>query len=85
VGPQRPGLKSVDDALEVRSRIFGAFEMAEIETDPQARAQWLTFVVVGAGPTGVEMAGQIAEAARHTLPQSGPSPRSPSSSGTSLC
>jgi NADH dehydrogenase len=62
-----PGLKSVDDALEVRSRIFGAFEMAEIEPDPEARAQWLTFVVVGAGPTGVELAGQIAEAARHTL------------------
>jgi NADH:ubiquinone reductase (H+-translocating) len=62
-----PGLKSIDDALEVRSRIFGAFEMAEIEPDPEVRKEWMTFVVVGAGPTGVEMAGQIAEAARNTL------------------
>jgi NADH dehydrogenase len=65
--PRAPGLKSIDDALEVRARIFGAFEMAEIETDPEIRSEWLTFVVVGAGPTGVEMAGQIAEAARNTL------------------
>jgi NADH dehydrogenase len=62
-----PGLKTVDDALELRGRIFGAFEMAEIEDDPQARAAWLTFVVVGAGATGVEMAGQIAELAHTTL------------------
>ena len=62
-----PGLKSIDDALELRGRILSAFEFAEIETDPVAAAQWLTFVVVGAGPTGVEMAGQIAELARHTL------------------
>jgi NADH dehydrogenase len=46
-----PGLKSVDDALELRGRIFGAFEMAEIEDDPRARREWLTFVVVGAGAT----------------------------------
>ncbi|MEV6347651.1 NAD(P)/FAD-dependent oxidoreductase [Actinoplanes sp. NPDC051851] len=63
-----PGMKSVDDALELRGRIFGAFEMAEIETDPAAIGRWLTFVVVGAGPTGVEMAGQIAELAHRTLP-----------------
>lgn len=62
-----PGLKSIDDALELRGRILSAFEFAEIETDPEAARQWLTFVVVGAGPTGVEMAGQIAELARHTL------------------
>jgi NADH dehydrogenase len=62
-----PGLKSIDDALELRGRILSAFEFAEIETDPVAAQEWLTFVVVGAGPTGVEMAGQIAELARHTL------------------
>jgi len=62
-----PGMKSLDDALELRGRIFGAFERAEIETDPQRVAAWLTFVVVGAGPTGVEMAGQIAELAHRAL------------------
>jgi NADH dehydrogenase len=62
-----PGLKTIDDALELRARIFGAFEMAEIETDPQARAAWLSFIIVGAGATGVEMAGQIAELAHKTL------------------
>lgn len=62
-----PGMKTIDDALELRSRIFGAFEMAEIEKDPKRRAALLTFVVVGAGPTGVEMAGQIRELARDTL------------------
>jgi NADH dehydrogenase len=62
-----PGLKSVDDALEIRGRIFGAFEKAELEQDPEARAEWLTFVVIGAGPTGVEMAGQIAELAHRSL------------------
>ena len=62
-----PGMKSLDDALELRGRIFGAFEMAEIETDPEKVAAWLTFVVVGAGPTGVEMAGQIAELAHRAL------------------
>jgi NADH:ubiquinone reductase (H+-translocating) len=62
-----PGLKSIDDALEVRGRIFGAFEMAEIEDDPERRRAWLTFALIGAGPTGVEMAGQIAELARRTL------------------
>src|SRR4051794_33603449 len=62
-----PGLKTIDDALELRGRIFGAFELAELEQDPVARQRWLTFVVVGGGPTGVEMAGQIAELSRHTL------------------
>ena len=61
-------VKSLDSALEVRGRILQAFEAAELETDPDARAGWLTFVVVGAGPTGVEMAGQIAELANDTLP-----------------
>ena len=62
-----PGMKSVDDALELRGRIFGAFELAELaETEEEARRA-LTFVVVGAGPTGVEMAGQIAELANRTL------------------
>ena len=62
-----PGMKTIDDALEVRGRIFGAFEAAELEDDPARRAAWLTFVVVGAGPTGVEMAGQIAELSRYSL------------------
>jgi NADH dehydrogenase len=60
-------VKSLESALAVRSRILAAFEAAEIERDPARRAEWLTFVVVGAGPTGVEMAGQIAELARDTL------------------
>ena len=62
-----PGMKTIDDALELRGRIFGAFEMAENEQDPEARRAWLTFVVVGGGPTGVEVAGQIAELARSGL------------------
>ena len=62
-----PGMKSIDDALELRSRIFGAFELAEIQTDPAVVQEMLTFVVVGAGPTGVEMAGQIRELANRTL------------------
>jgi NADH:ubiquinone reductase (H+-translocating) len=62
-----PGMKTIDDALELRGRIFGAFEMAENEEDPQARRAWLTFVVVGGGPTGVEVAGQIAELSRTGL------------------
>jgi NADH dehydrogenase len=59
-----PGLKSIDDALELRGRIFGAFELAELTGDQAELDRLLTFVVVGAGPTGVEMAGQIAELAR---------------------
>ena len=62
-----PGMKTIDDALELRGRILGAFEQAERSSDPVRRAKLLTFVVVGAGPTGVEMAGQIAELADHTL------------------
>src|SRR4051794_16086429 len=63
-----PGMKSIDDALELRARIFGAFELADLQEDPAEAERWLTFVVVGAGPTGVEMAGQIAELAHRTLP-----------------
>src|SRR6478736_3594140 len=62
-----PGMKTIDDALELRGRILGAFEQAERSSDPVRREKLLTFVVVGAGPTGVEMAGQIAELADHTL------------------
>ncbi|WP_116114198.1 NAD(P)/FAD-dependent oxidoreductase [Austwickia chelonae] len=62
-----PGMKTLDDALELRSRIFGAFEQAELEEDPEVRERLMTFVVVGAGPTGVEMAGQIRELASTTL------------------
>jgi NADH:ubiquinone reductase (H+-translocating) len=60
-------VKSLESALTVRSGILSAFEAAELEPDPERRRAWLTFVVVGAGPTGVEMAGQIAELARDTL------------------
>lgn len=63
-----PGMKTIDDALELRGRILGAFEAAEVTTDPAERARRLTFVIVGGGPTGVELAGQIAELARRTLP-----------------
>jgi NADH:ubiquinone reductase (H+-translocating) len=62
-----PGMKSIDDALELRGRIFGAFELAELADDQAEIDRLLTFVVVGAGPTGVEMAGQIAELAHRTL------------------
>src|SRR3989440_3887587 len=60
-------VKSLESALVARSRLLSAFEAAEVEPDAARRAAWLTFVVVGAGPTGVEMAGQIAELARDTL------------------
>ncbi len=62
-----PGMKTIDDALEVRGRILGAFELAERCTDPELRQRLLTFIVVGAGPTGVELAGQIAELSAQTL------------------
>ena len=61
-------VKSLDSSLRVRGRILQAFEAAELEPDPELQAAWLTFVVIGAGPTGVEVAGQIAELARDTLP-----------------
>ena len=66
--PHAPELKTLDGALDLRDRILSAFEAAEVEDDPAERQAWLTFVVVGAGPTGVEMAGQIAELARDALP-----------------
>jgi NADH:ubiquinone reductase (H+-translocating) len=65
--PFAPGLKTLDDAFEIRRRILLAFEEAEKESDPGKRDAWLTFAVIGGGPTGVEMAGTLAEIARHTL------------------
>jgi NADH dehydrogenase len=62
-----PGLKTIEDALEIRRRVFSAFEYAEREEDAARRRAWLTFVVVGGGPTGVELAGALGEIARHTL------------------
>jgi NADH:ubiquinone reductase (H+-translocating) len=62
-----PGLKTLDDALEIRARIFGVFEIAEREPDPAERARLMSFVVIGGGPTGVEMAGQIAELSHRAL------------------
>lgn len=67
--PFAPGLKTLEDATTLRRRILVAFERAERETDPDARAALLTFVIIGAGPTGVEMAGTIADLANDTLPQ----------------
>jgi NADH dehydrogenase len=65
--PFAPGLKTLDDAFDIRRRILLAYEHAERETDDRRRASWLTFVVIGAGATGVEMAGTLAEISRHTL------------------
>ena len=62
-----PGLKTLDDALLLRRRLLLAFERAEAETDPARRDAWLSFAIVGGGPTGVELAGTLAEIARHTL------------------
>lgn len=62
-----PGLKTLDDALVIRRQVLTAFERAEAETDAARRAAWLNFVVIGGGPTGVELAGTLAEIARHTL------------------
>jgi NADH:ubiquinone reductase (H+-translocating) len=64
-----PGMKTVEDARHLRHQILLAFEMAELATDPQERAEWLTFVVIGAGPTGVELVGQVAELAHKVLPR----------------
>lgn len=63
-----PGLKTLDDAFEIRRKVLLAFESAEKEPDPARRDGWMNFVVIGGGPTGVEMAGTLAEIARHTLP-----------------
>src|SRR6201986_2034598 len=60
-------MKTIEDALKIRRRVFGAFELAESAADPAERARWLTFALVGAGPTGVELAGQIRELATKTL------------------
>ena len=65
--PVAPGLKSIEDALEIRRRILTAFERAERERDPEQQRALLTFVLVGGGPTGVELAGALAEIARSTL------------------
>jgi NADH dehydrogenase len=65
--PVAPGLKTLADAFEIRRRVLLSFESAEIATDPERRRALLTFVVIGAGPTGVEMAGTLAEIAKHTL------------------
>jgi len=65
--PRAPGLKSIEDALEMRKRVLFAYEAAEREPDPELRKQWLTFVVVGGGPTGVELAGALAEISRTSL------------------
>jgi len=65
--PIAPGMKTIEDAMKIRRRVFGAFEMAESADDPAERARWLTFALVGAGPTGVELAGQIREVATKTL------------------
>jgi NADH dehydrogenase len=67
--PHAPGLKTLDDALEIRRQLLLAFEAAEREPDPDARRRLLTFVIVGGGPTGVELAGALAEMARHSLSQ----------------
>jgi NADH dehydrogenase len=65
--PIAPGLKNIEDALEIRRRIFLAYEAAERESDPVAQREWLTFAVVGGGPTGVELAGALGEIGLHTL------------------
>lgn len=65
--PFAPGLKTIEDATDIRKRILVAFESAEKETDPQRIREWLTFVIVGGGPTGVELAGALSEIANHTL------------------
>lgn len=67
--PLAPGLKSIEDATEIRRRVFEAFERAERESDAARQQAWTTFAVVGGGPTGVELAGAIGELAHHTLPR----------------
>jgi NADH dehydrogenase len=65
--PFAPGLKSIEDALQIRRRVLLAYEAAELDTDPELRKAWLTFVVVGGGPTGVELAGALKEIGTHAL------------------
>lgn len=65
--PFAPGLKTIGEAIDIRRRVLSAFEQAEREPDEQKRAAWLTFVVVGAGPTGVELSGALCEVAQHSL------------------
>ena len=67
--PHAPGLKTLADAFDIRARLIGAFEQAERCTDAAERAAWLSVVVLGGGPTGVELAGTLVEIARHTLPE----------------
>ena len=67
--PCAPGLKTLDDAMLIRRRMLEAFEHAECESDPVLQSEWLDFVIIGGGPTGVELAGTLAEIARHTLPR----------------
>src|SRR5207248_8007508 len=62
-----PGLKSIEDATAIRSRVLRAFEAAELENDSEKRRAWLTFVIIGGGPTGVELAGALGEIANDTL------------------
>src|SRR3954454_1805560 len=62
-----PGLKTIEDALEIRRRVLRAFEAAERETDPERQRAWLNFVIIGGGPTGVELAGALSEIARQTM------------------
>ena len=62
-----PGLKTIEEATNIRQRILYAFEAAERENDPEKRREWLTFVLVGAGPTGVELSGALGEIAHDTL------------------
>lgn len=68
-GQVAPGLKNLEDALEIRQRFLSSFERAEQEEDPELRREWLTFVIVGGGPTGVELAGTLTEMARLSLPR----------------
>jgi NADH:quinone reductase (non-electrogenic) len=64
-----PGLKTIDDARDIRERVLLAFEAAERESDPERQREWLTIVIIGAGPTGVELAGALAFMTRHSLPK----------------